>query len=170
MKEATIVEPSDCLALDGGALLTKSNFRLLLPAIVGLLIAVAGNAADGPAAGGKPPTAGNYPVKPIRWVVPFAPGGGTDIIARPIALKLGDRLGQSILYDNRGGGGGVIAGDIVAKANPDGYTLLVEAVAVMTVNVSLMKMPLDQGQDFAPVTKFAKVPSILVVSDPFEVR
>ena len=99
-----------------------------------------------------------YPNKPIRWVVPFAPGGGTDIIARPIALKLGDRLGQSILYDNRGGGGGVIAGEIVAKANPDGYTLLVAAVAVMTVTVSLQKIPFDPVADFAPITKFASVP------------
>src|SRR5215212_2095231 len=76
----------------------------------------------------------HYPTKPIRWVIPFAPGGGTDVIARPVAQKMGEQLGQSVLYENRGGGGGVIAGEIVARANPDGYTLLVAAVAVMTVN------------------------------------
>jgi tripartite-type tricarboxylate transporter receptor subunit TctC len=104
---------------------------------------------------------GTYPNKPIRWVIPFAPGGGTDMVARPIASKLTDRLGQQILYDNRGGGGGVIAGEIVANANPDGYTLLVAAVAVMTVTGSLQKMPFDPIKDFAPITKFANVPNML---------
>ena len=102
-----------------------------------------------------------YPNKPIRWVIPFAPGGGTDMVARPIAAKLTDRLGQQILYDNRGGGGGVIAGEIVANANPDGYTLLVAAVAVMTVTGSLQKMPFDPIRDFTPITKFANVPNML---------
>ena len=102
-----------------------------------------------------------YPNKPIRWVIPFAPGGGTDMVARPIANKLTDRLGQQILYDNRGGGGGVIAGEIVANANPDGYTLLVAAVAVMTVTGSLQKMPFDPIRDFTPITKFANVPNML---------
>ncbi len=104
-----------------------------------------------------------YPNKPIRWVVPFAPGGGTDVIARPIAHKLTERIGQHILYDNRGGGGGAIAGEIVARANPDGYTLLVAAVAVMTVTGSLQKLPFDPIKDFAPITKFAFVPNMLAV-------
>lgn len=103
----------------------------------------------------------SYPSKPIRWVIPFAPGGGTDMVARPVASKLTERIGQHILYDNRGGAGGVIAGEIVAKANPDGYTLLVAAVAVMTVNVSLMKMPFDPVKDFIAITKFANVPNML---------
>ena len=102
-----------------------------------------------------------YPNKPVRWVIPFQPGGGTDMVARPIAAKLTDRLGQQILYDNRGGGGGVIAGEIVATANPDGYTLLVAAVAVMTVTGTLQKMPFDPIRDFAPITKFANVPNML---------
>jgi len=118
-----------------------------------------------------PAQGASYPTKPIRWVVPFAPGGGTDVIARPIAQKLGERIGQSILYENRGGGGGVIAGEIVARANPDGYTLLVAAVAVMTVNVSLMpKMPFDPVKDFAPITKFATVPNMLVARAAFPAR
>jgi tripartite-type tricarboxylate transporter receptor subunit TctC len=102
-----------------------------------------------------------YPNKPVRWVIPFQPGGGTDMVARPIAAKLTDRLGQQILYDNRGGGGGVIAGEIVANANPDGYTLLVAAVAVMTVTGSMQKMPFDPLRDFIPITKFANVPNML---------
>jgi tripartite-type tricarboxylate transporter receptor subunit TctC len=111
-----------------------------------------------------------YPAKPMRWVVPFAPGGGTDVIARPIAQRMSERLGQPILYENRGGGGGVIAGEIVARANPDGYTLLVAAVAVMTVNVTLMKMPFDPEKDFAPITKFASVPNMLVARAAFSPR
>ncbi len=112
-----------------------------------------------------------YPNKPIRWVVPFAPGGGTDVIARPIAQKLSEMLGQSILYDNRGGGGGIIAGEIVARATPDGYTLLVAAVAVMTVNVSLhAKMPFDPVKDFAPITKFATVPNMIAARASLPVR
>ena len=102
-----------------------------------------------------------YPNKAIRWVIPFQPGGGTDMVARPVAAKLTERIGQQILYDNRGGGGGVIAGEIVANANPDGYTLLVAAVAVMTVTGSLQKLPFDPIRDFIPITKFANVPNML---------
>jgi len=112
----------------------------------------------------------NYPTKPIRWIVPFAAGGGTDVVARPIATRFSERIGQSIVYENRGGGGGIIAGETVARANPDGYTLLVAAVAVMTVNVSLMKMPFDPVKDFAPITKFASVPNILVARAAFQPR
>ncbi len=113
---------------------------------------------------------GSYPTKPMRWVVPFAPGGGTDVVVRPIAQKMSERLGQSVLYDNRGGAGGVVAGQIVARAAPDGYTLLVAAVAVMTVNPTLMKMPFDSVTDFAPITKFASVPNILAARATFGPR
>jgi tripartite-type tricarboxylate transporter receptor subunit TctC len=113
---------------------------------------------------------GNYPNKPIRWIIPFAAGGGTDVVARPIALKMGERLGQSIIYENRGGGGGVIAGEMVARATPDGYTLLVAAVAVMTVTGSLQKIPFDPVKDFAPITKFAGVPNMLVARAAFAPR
>lgn len=111
-----------------------------------------------------------YPSKPMRWIVPFSAGGGTDVVVRPIAQKVSERLGQPILYENRGGGGGVIAGELVARAAPDGYTLLVAAVAVMTVNVSLMKMPFDPVRDFAPITKFASVPNILAARAAFAPR
>jgi tripartite-type tricarboxylate transporter receptor subunit TctC len=81
-----------------------------------------------------------------------------------------ERLGQPIIYENRGGGGGVIAGETVARATPDGYTLLVAAVAVMTVNSTLMKMPFDPLKDFAPITKFASVPNMLVARAAFAPR
>jgi tripartite-type tricarboxylate transporter receptor subunit TctC len=114
------------------------------------------------AAAGSLAQADTYPNKPVRWVIPFQPGGGTDMVARPVAAKLTDRLGQQILYDNRGGGGGVVAGEIVAKSTPDGYTLLVAAVAVMTVTGSLQKIPFDPIKDFIPITKFANVANMLV--------
>lgn len=133
--------------------------------VVRLLIVAASIASASAWAQGAP-----YPNKPMRWVVPFAPGGGTDVVVRPIAQKFGERVGQSVLYDNRGGAGGVIAGEIVARATPDGYTLLVAAVAVMTVNSSLMKMPFDPLKDFVPITKFATVPSMLCARAAFPVR
>jgi tripartite-type tricarboxylate transporter receptor subunit TctC len=114
---------------------------------------------------------GAYPNKPIRWVIPFAAGGGTDMIARPIAQKLSERLGQPITYENRGGGSGLIAGEIVARAAPDGYTLLVPSAAVMAVNVSLFpKMPFDPAKDFTPVTKLVSVPNMLAAHPSFPAR
>ena len=147
----------------------KSAILLLAATLSALPVA----AAEGPAKPAKATATAKsaaYPTKPIRWVIPFAAGGGTDIVARPIAQKLSERLGQSITYDNRGGGGGIIAGEIVARAAPDGYTMLVAAVAVMTVTVSLTKMPFDPVKDFEPITKFANVPNMLVARAAFPPR
>ena len=106
---------------------------------------------------------GSYPNKPVRWVVPYAPGGGTDVIARPIALKLGELWGQPIVYENRAGGGGLIAGEMVANAPPDGYTLLVGAGNTHIFATLLYdKVPYDPVKDYAPITKFVDVPNILV--------
>ena len=68
-----------------------------------------------------------YPTKPLRWIVPFEVGGGTDAVARPIAMALGEVLRQTVIYENRGGGGGLLAAELVARAAPDGYTFLVAA-------------------------------------------
>jgi len=115
--------------------------------------------------------AGSYPTKPIRLLVPFAPGGGADVIARPVAQKLSERLGHSIIYENRGGAGGVLAGETVARANPDGYTLLLGAVSVITVTPTLMpKTPFDPVRDFAPITKIANVPTLLAARSAFGPR
>lgn len=108
---------------------------------------------------------GAYPSKPMRWVIPYAAGGGTDSIARPVAQKLGEVLGQTIVYENKGGGGGVIAAELVAKAVPDGYTFLVGAGNTQVVASSLNpKLPYDPIKDFAPITKFAIVPNVLVAN------
>ncbi len=105
----------------------------------------------------------NYPVKPIRLVVGFPPGGGVDINARLLAPKLSEYLGQQVLVDNRPGAGTNIANELVAKAAPDGYTLLVNTAAV-AINMSLYKnLPFDTLRDFAPVSVFSMSPNILVV-------
>ena len=110
----------------------------------------------------------NYPTKPIRWIIPYAPGGGTDVIARPIALKLGEVIGQPIVYENRAGGGGLIAGEMVAKAAPDGYTLLVAAGNTHVFATLLYdKVPYDPVKDYAMITNFADVPNILVARPTF---
>ena len=94
----------------------------------------------------------NYPVKSVRFVVPFAPSGGTDLIARTLAQNLTAALGQTFVVDNRGGAGGVIGADMVAKAPADGYTLLMGTPGPMTINPSLMaKLPYDTLRDFTPV-------------------
>lgn len=111
-----------------------------------------------------------YPSKPIRLLIPFATGGGADVVMRPFVQKLSDALGQSIVYENRGGAGGVLAGETVARAAPDGYTLLAGAVSVMTVTVNLMKMPFDPVRDFAPITRVADVSSLLAARPGFSPR
>jgi tripartite-type tricarboxylate transporter receptor subunit TctC len=105
-----------------------------------------------------------YPNKAIRLVVPFTPGGSTDILARAIGNELTQSLGQSVVVENVAGAGGSIGADRVAKANPDGYTLLMGHIGTLGVNPSLYpKLPYDAVKDFAPVAWVARVPNILVV-------
>jgi tripartite-type tricarboxylate transporter receptor subunit TctC len=111
---------------------------------------------------------GNYPNKPIRWIIPYASGGGTDVIARPVALRLGEVLGVAIVYENRGGGGGLIAGETVARSAPDGYTLLVGSGNTHTFPTLLYdKVPYDPVRDYAPITNFVIAPNVLVAYPSF---
>jgi tripartite-type tricarboxylate transporter receptor subunit TctC len=106
-----------------------------------------------------------YPAKTIRIVVPFPPGGATDILARAVAQKLTDAWGQAVVVDNRPGAGGNIGSELVAKAAPDGYTLEMGTVGTHAINASLYaKMPYDHVKDFAPVILVAGVPNVLVVN------
>ena len=115
-------------------------------------------------AGAIPAEAAQFPEKPIRMLVPFAPGGNVDITARTIAPALGQALGQQVIVDNRPGAGGTIATDLVAKAAPDGYTLLMASSSVMTNGPALYpKLPYDIVRDFAPVGRVAVVPLAIVV-------
>jgi len=131
---------------------TARRAALSLAATLAILAPQASAAADA------------YPAKPIRFVVAFPPGGGTDIIARSIAQKLAERLAQQVVVDNRPGAGGNIGTDIVAKSAPDGYTMLMGSAGPLAINASLFaSMPFDPVRDLAPVTLAASTPNVLVV-------
>ncbi len=104
----------------------------------------------------------SYPSKPVRLIIPFAPGGITDIIGRVIAIKLSERLGTQIVVENRGGAGGIIGMEMAAKAKPDGYTLLFTTAAFAT-NPSLYKVPFDPIKSFIPIAKTGVGVNVLTV-------
>jgi tripartite-type tricarboxylate transporter receptor subunit TctC len=106
----------------------------------------------------------SYPSRPIKVIIPFPPGGPTDVLGRIVAQKLGERLGQNFVIDNKPGASGMIGADMVAKSAPDGYTLLVNA-SLHVINPSLYEKPrYDAIADFAPLSNLADVPLVLVVS------
>lgn len=108
--------------------------------------------------------AADYPVRPVRIIVPFAPGGATDIVARLVAQKLNEIWGQTMVVDNRAGAGGNIGGDIAAKSNPDGYTLFMTSGSIVTANQHMYaKMPFSPEKDLVAVTNVASGPQALVV-------
>jgi len=114
--------------------------------------------------------ADNYPQRPIRLVVPFAPGGGSDINARILTDPIGKRLGQTIIVDNRPGAGSSIGSDIVAKSVPDGYTLLLGTIS-LTINAAVYRqLPFDAQRDLIPITRVSDQPSILVVHPSLPAR
>ena len=122
-------------------------------AVVSLLIACA-----------LPALAQDYPRKPVRLIVPFAPGGGNDTVARAIGAQLGTQLGQQFLIDNRAGAGGIVGAELAARAAPDGYTLFLGGVGSLAVNPNLhAHLPYDPLKDFVPITLLASAPSVLVV-------
>jgi tripartite-type tricarboxylate transporter receptor subunit TctC len=131
------------------------NLRNLLAAAIGAMamLHVPGAAAQA------------WPAKPIRLMVPFPPGGSTDIVARIVAQKLSERLGQAIVIENRGGAGGTLGTAVVAKAAPDGYTLAVASTSTHVVAPSVYtKIEYDPVKDFAPVSLMAVSPYLLVVT------
>ena len=112
-----------------------------------------------------PGAAQNYPDRVVRIVNPYPPGGSVDVMARLLAQKLGENLGQQFIVENRSGGGGNTGSDSVAKAEPDGYTLLFTAPGPLTVNQTLYsKLTFDPATDFAPIALFATAPIVLIVN------
>jgi tripartite-type tricarboxylate transporter receptor subunit TctC len=119
------------------------------------MVAVAGNTALAQA----------YPVKPIRMIVPFPPGGTTDLLARTLGPRLSESLGEQVVVENRAGATGNIGADVAAKSAPDGYTLLIGQASNIAINITLMGrlLPYDPVRDFTPVTLLASTPNVLVV-------
>ena len=110
-------------------------------------------------------TAEHYPDRVVRIINPYPPGGSVDVMARILAQKLTEALGQQVIVENRSGGGGNTGSDFVAKAEPDGYTLLFTAPGPLTVNQTLYsKLPFDPTKDFAPIALFATAPIVLIVN------
>lgn len=107
---------------------------------------------------------GDYPAKPIRMLIPSGAGGGIDILARIFSQRLAEQMGKQIVVENQGGGGGTIAAAAVARAAPDGYTLIFQAVNAVVNAVVLTQLPYDPVKDFAPVTLVARFPLVLVVN------
>ena len=104
-----------------------------------------------------------YPAKPIRFIVSFPPGGSSDLIVRAIAPRMGERLGQPVVVENRPGAGGMLGVDAVAKAAPDGYTIGLAAAGALSSNISLYPtMPYHPEKDLAPVSMLAMIPFFLI--------
>ena len=129
----------------------------ILAAVVALAASFQANAADA------------YPSKTIRLIIPFPPGGSNDVVGRVIATQLGERLGQQVVVDNRGGAGGVIGTEMAAKAAPDGYTLLFISSA-FAANSSLYKLPYDPVKAFVPIAMIAAGPNVLAVAPSLAVN
>jgi len=128
-------------------------------------LAAALAAAAASLAAPTPAQAQAYPNHPIRLIVPFAAGGTTDIVARIVGDKLGRELGQPVIIENRGGGGGMIGADVVAKSAPDGYILGVATVSTLaTIPATTAKMPYDAGRDFSLIVNLVTVPNVMTVN------
>jgi tripartite-type tricarboxylate transporter receptor subunit TctC len=123
----------------------------------GITLLAVGAIAAAPAAG-----QGKYPVKPIRMIVPFAPGGGTDIIARVIAQKMSESLGQSVIVDNRPGAGGTVGAEMAVRASPDGYTLAMVSGSYAT-NAAVYKLPYDPINDMQPISVIGESAFVVVL-------
>jgi tripartite-type tricarboxylate transporter receptor subunit TctC len=134
----------------------------IVAALAGILVSAAAMLAA---------PARDYPARPVTIVVPFAAGGGTDLLARMIGARLGQRLGTTFIVDNKPGAGAVIGANFVAKAVPDGYTLLMATSTPMAINATLHKsLPYDPDTDFIPIAAVAEVPFILVVNPSLPVN
>jgi tripartite-type tricarboxylate transporter receptor subunit TctC len=131
--------------------------KVLMSVLIVLCTASIAKAASGPEK--------SYPTKPVRFVVASGPGGSTDGLARILGERLGPMWNQAVVYDNRPGAGGMLAGDVTARATPDGYTLLFSTSAAIAVSVSLYKrLPYDPVKDFAPIVLVAKQPYMLIAN------
>jgi len=141
--------------------------RAFAAGVTGVLLVVSGpGGAQAPAGSAERA----YPSKPIRLVVPFPPGGGNDYLARLAGQRIGDRLGQTVLIDNRAGAGGIVGTDYVAKAAPDGYTWLLGFIGTLAILPNLQKTPYDAARDFAAAGMLGTASHVVVVHPSLPVR
>ena len=132
---------------------------------VAMALALAGSCSVGAS------LADEYPSRPIRLIVPYAPGGGADTVARIIARRVSETIGQTVVIENRGGAGAIIGTDLVAKAEPDGYTLLLGQSGPISINPAVYKdLRYDPVKDFAPITMTTAYPYILAVNAKLPVK
>jgi len=134
------------------------NTRFMSLVLAACWITTAGAASNG------------YPSKPVRFISPFSPGGGTDTVARALALRLGDALGRTFIVDNRPGADGLIGTELGAKSPPDGYTLLVGNLGTLAINPNLRKVSYDPLRDFAPIIQTTASSTVLVVHPSLPVK
>ena len=145
------------------------RLRLMRISGIGLLCGVLA-AAAGQSAAQAPAKSSTYPVRPVRVIVPYSPGGSSDTVARILGRKLGDRLGQQFVIDNRPGAAGSLGREIVAKATPDGYTLLI-GDSPHTINVHVLRhVPYDPIKDFTPISLLATAPQVFVINPGFPAK
>ena len=132
------------------------------------IAAVALVVATCPPVGAQSVPGGSYPTKPVRFIVPYPPGGTTDIVARGIGAKLSERLGQQVVIDNRGGASTIIGAEAGAKAAPDGYTMLLVTATTLSINPQVYpKLPYDAARDFAPITPVVYFPYVIAAHPSF---
>lgn len=141
-----------------GAVATEARFRLVsLVGLLNLLMPVV-------CCGQQSESAAQYPQRPIRMIVPYPPGGSTDILTRIVSLKLAGNLNQQVVVDNRPGGGGKVAAEVTARANPDGYTLLMTISSLVTTPAVNPRTDYDPVRDFTPILLIARSPYRIVVN------
>jgi tripartite-type tricarboxylate transporter receptor subunit TctC len=138
-------------------------------ACIGILTALLG-ASSALALLAAPAVAGDFPDRQIRLIVPFPPGGPNDIIARVVAQRMSELIKQPVLIDNRGGQGGVLGTEAVAKAKPDGYTVAISSAGALVISPGMEKVAYDTRKDLQPITLIAKVPEMLVVASNVPAR
>ncbi len=156
-EHARMRRPGDTLAATRRHALGTLSAGMAAIALAGLLPATASAQAA-------------YPSRPIKLVVPFAPGGGVDLIARVVGQKLGDRLGQSIVVENKPGASAMLGTDQVAKSAPDGYTLLMTSTSIAANQSLFKKVPYDSRKDFTPIGMVANAPAIVAVNPGLPAR
>jgi tripartite-type tricarboxylate transporter receptor subunit TctC len=143
--------------------MTHHQWQALVPAVTGVVAALLlGSSAAA--------LAQDYPTRPVRLLLPFPPGGGSDVVARVLAQKLGTLLGQSVVIDNRAGASGNIAAELVARANPDGYTLIFGNSSLALAPVIFSRLPYDPVKDLAPISMVSSYPFVLASNPALPVK